>query len=161
MPDNDNYDVLYLSAQQEVEILLPKLQSIISSNYAKPFLLEYRIKSLESLKRKQELWKRKYGNIPSVDSLPDIIGYRISIDNEEDCEVLFDIINQSLNPQGLIDYYHNPKESGFKAFLCYLQNNDVNSEIQIMSSKMRDWTNETHDEHETTKYGIETPRNKR
>jgi len=158
---SDNYDILCLRAQQEVDTFLPQLRNIIASKYGKPFLLEYRIKSLESLKRKQKLWKREYGNIPNIDSLPDIVGYRISVDDETDCEVLSDIISQSLSPQSSIDYFHQPRETGFKAFLYYLQNTKVNSEVQIMSSKMRDWADETHDEHERTKYGVATPGHKK
>ena len=158
---SDNYDILCLRAQQEADKFLPQLRNIIASKYGKQFLLEYRIKSLESLKRKQELWQRKYGTIPNIDSLPDIVGYRISVDDENDCEVLSDIISQSLSPKRLIDYYHQPRETGFKAFLYYLQNTSVNSEVQIMSSKMKDWTNETHDEHVRTKYSVETPRHKK
>ena len=144
---------LFLIAEEEVKLFEPQLRDLIAINYNKPFTLEYRIKSLEKLQRKQILWQQNKGFLPSISQLPDIIAYRISVDDEEDCKIISSIISQFLRPQRLKDYFHIPKETGFKAFLYFFDNRRINTEIQIMSTKMRDWTNATHEEHDSLKYG--------
>ena len=149
---NINEEDLFVLAEEEMKTFEPQLRELISNNYNKPFTLEHRIKSLENLQRKQLLWKQRKGYLPRISQLPDIIGYRIAVDDEADCELIANIISSFLKPQGLIDYFHIPRETGFKAFLYYLENGKINTEIQVMSTQMKDWTNATHEEHENLKY---------
>lgn len=149
----NDYEDMFLKAQEYANIFSKKLYNIIKDKYKKPFLLEFRIKSFESINRKQELWQREYNFRPSFEKLPDIIGYRLSVENEEDCTVMSDVISEYLNPNRLIDYFNHPKETGFKAYLYYIEEDKFNSEIQIMTLSMRGWTNSTHQEHVIRKYG--------
>lgn len=58
----------------------------------KLLVLEYRIKFLESINRKQEYRQREFNYVPSYEKSPDVIGYRISAEAEADCTLISNII---------------------------------------------------------------------
>lgn len=146
-------DTILEDAKRQSEIFKLKLQELIESKYNKSFVIDSRIKSHESLERKKKLWKNKFGRDFSISAFPDVIGYRISVETEEECREIAKILNETIPPQGIIDYYKYPKETGFRAYLYHYTGYGINSEIQIMTFKMKEWTNSTHKEHEERKYG--------
>ena len=137
-------------ANKQLPIMERLIKLVIEKQYFKDYELESRIKGVDGLKRKQTQFPEKYGF--NVEAIPDILGFRVSVPSEEDCLVISEII-YGLAPYNVLDFFNNPKESGFKAFLYQLTSSSVNVEIQIMTYKMRDWTNATHEEHEQRKYG--------
>ena len=76
-----------------------------------------------------------------------------SVDSESDVYRIFALLNDYFEPSRVIDFFNNPKSTGYKAFNCFYDNWAFNTEIQIMTKEMRDWTNATHDEHNKRKYG--------
>lgn len=59
-----------------------------------------------------------------------------------------------LFPSKIIDRFHKSTENGFKAFLYYFENFGIKTEIQIMTTRIMEWTNATHEEHNKRKYGL-------
>jgi len=55
--------------------------------------------------------------------------------------------------EAVTNFFNNPKSTGYKAFNCFYDNWAFNTEIQMMTKEMRDWTNATHNEHNKRKYG--------
>lgn len=139
------------------------LKNEIEKCYSGPYELEYRIKSEEGIIRKQKKFFDSYGG--NIEEFPDILGFRISLPREEDCTQIASVLDK-LSPHHLLDFFNQPKPTGFKAYLYYFLfsvNTDVSvmtpevqvmtAEVQVMTFNMRDWTNETHYEHEIRKYG--------
>ena len=114
--------------------------------------LENRVKSLTKIHQKQELYSERSNPVDLFD-IPDIIGFRISVNTEEDVVRIFSILNKYFVPFRIIDFFNNPKFTGYKAFNCFYDIWGFKTEIQIMTKDMRDWTNATHDEHNERKYG--------
>lgn len=148
-----NEDKILEDAQRQSEIFKLKLQELIESKYKNSFVIDSRIKSHESIEGKKKLLKNKFGKDFTMSELPDVIGYRISVETEEECKEIAKILNEIIPPQGIVDYFKYPKDTGFRAYLYYYTGYGINSEIQIMTFKMKDWTNSTHKEHEERKYG--------
>ena len=142
---------LRVKAELHLVKIEEEIRELLNREYGKPYELECRIKTEESLLRKynefSELCKEQVSNVP------DILGFRISVVSQEDCPLIAELVVNNLKSKDVIDYFNSPKETGFKAYLCYLENQPVTTEIQIMSQAMRDWTNLTHKEHEIRKYG--------
>lgn len=146
-------EFLQITAEEQMERKRIQLESFLNTYYKKPYVLECRVKSIEKLRMKQELLSKKRGYQVDLAKLPDIIGFRISVDEESDVEELSALVQDILNPSRLIDYFNTPRTTGFKAYLYYFEDIGINTEIQIMTIKMKDWTNITHDEHNMRKYG--------
>lgn len=145
-----NLNELREKAMNQMKVLEPIIRTQLDTYYRKPYELECRIKTDENLLRKQAKYPEKYGD--DISKIPDVLGFRISAQFVDDCPLIANLIEEHFYPNRLLDYYNKPKESGFQAYLYYFTNQDVNMEIQIMTQKMRDWTNLTHYEHELRKY---------
>lgn len=123
----------------------------------KKYTLDSRIKNLEKVRTKQKYLKMK-GRPHELFDVDDIIGFRISADTDED---LFSIeaflegtIFYTHNMVKFVDFYANPKETGYKAFnIFFISSHGVRFEIQMMTEDMKKWTNDTHLEHDIRKYG--------
>ncbi|MCH5167168.1 MAG: hypothetical protein J1F35_04660 [Erysipelotrichales bacterium] len=148
----ETHEELQFLAQEEVEEFKPILTEFLDKNYGKPYTLEYRIKSPEKIRLKQELFSKMKGIDFPLWALPDIIGYRIGVESEEEVEVLNQLIKMEYEPIRIMDYFNNPKESGFRAYLQQFDNARVNTEIQIMTFDMIKWTNATHQDYDDKKY---------
>lgn len=145
---------LQLLATEQMEILEPQIIDFLYRYYGKPYVLDRRIKSTSKLKLKQKLFSDQKGYPVALEDLPDIIGFRISVESEAEVEEISELIKQIMRPNKVIDYFNNPKDTWFKAYLYYFENLEVNTEIQIMTEKMKEWTNLTHDEHNIRKYAL-------
>lgn len=152
--DNFEYLKLYFKAKKEIKSFEQKFQAYIKRIYKDEFLLEHRIKSLKSIKRKQSFAEHN-GSKLNLSQIPDLVGYRISVHNESDRNYLANLLffdgkswDKRLEPDYVINYFDPPRESGFNAILYRYENFAVNTEVQIMTFEMRKWTNETHGEYE-------------
>lgn len=147
-------DELQLLATEQMNRLKGRIKRFLDTHFAKPYILDCRVKSIEKLKLKQALFSQKYGYSVKLTDLPDIVGFRISVENEEDVEEVSELVKGFLSPSGVNDHFNNPGENGFKGFVYFFEVFGLNTEIQVMTTRMMEWTNATHDEHNKRKYGI-------
>lgn len=140
-------------AAKQMEELKTQLTNFLDRYYRKTYVLDCRVKTLDKLKLKQNLFITQKGYFVELTDLPDIIGFRISVETEKEVEELSNLISNKLQPSRVIDYFNKPRETGFKAYLYYFENIEINTEIQIMTVPMMEWTNATHEEHNERKYG--------
>lgn len=145
-------DELQLLAQEQMDRLKGRIKRFLDKHFAKPYILDCRVKTIEKMKLKQTLFLEKYGYQVELTELPDIVGFRISVENEEDVEEVSELVKGYLAPSRVNDYFNNPGEDGFKGFLYFLEVFGLNTEIQVMTTRMMEWTNATHDEHDKRKY---------
>lgn len=150
---NSEDEKLQLLAEAQMNRLTKEIKNFLNTYYDKPYILDSRVKSLDKLRLKQSLMSQKLGYAVELTDLPDIIGLRISVENEQDVEEMSELI-KILLPDKVMDYFNKPKENGFKAYLYYFEKVELNVEIQIMTMRMREWTNVTHEEHDIQKYGL-------
>ena len=152
-----DFGELYKQAEVNLENFKKAILYVLNSYYKKPFVLDYRIKSKEKLLLKQKLLEARDKEPVTISSLADIVGFRISVDTEDDVKEVSQLINKLFRVTRCIDYFSNPSPSGFKAFMYYFEDNNdsnmVNTEIQVMTKEMMHWTNETHKEVDERKYG--------
>ena len=147
------YELLREYAEIRLESLKPVIEDFLKQHYQKDYSLEYRAKTVEKMMAKAELWRQRGKSfIPT--KMPDIIGFRIAVDNESDVVELSNIIEQELNPISKTDYFTKPVRTGFKAYLYYLATDFLNVEIQVMTKEMALFANRTHDEYDLNMYGI-------
>lgn len=149
---NQNDEKLQLLAEQWMNNLELQIINFLDRCYGKPYTLDKRVKSIDKLKLKQRLFSNKRGYLVPLEELPDIVGFRISVESEEDVEIVSGIVKNLMLPNRVIDYFNKPKDTGFKAYLYYFDKYEINTEIQIMTERMKEWTNATHDEHNNRKY---------
>lgn len=140
-------------AGELMNILKEEIKNFLDKYYDRPYILDSRVKNLDKLKMKQALFSSEEGYQIKLSALPDIVGFRISVETEKNVEDLSELIKNRLLPNGIIDYFNKPKENGFKAFLFHFEDFGINTEIQIMTIRMMEWTNSTHEEHDYRKYG--------
>jgi len=172
--------------QYEYEALRT-IKECLDKYYKKPYSLDSRIKSVDSILR-----KIKARNI-CLQDIPDFIGLRVSVENESDIQVVAKILKQLLGDKVYKDYDHVPddmkegkrikffpfqnnewmnlsktfpyyliNEKGYveltqfpktyNAYHIYYKIGNINIEIQIMTTWLRDYTNETHNEYEQDRY---------
>ena len=148
---NNQYELQNL-ARIEIEKMTKKITLLLNKYYHKPFVLESRIKDINKLRMQQELYSKRYGYNVSLDELPDIVGFRISVENDSEVIFLGSIIKNFLEPNRFVDYFSNPKESGFKALIYYFKENNINVEIQVMTIEKMYFTNATQKKHDEIKY---------
>lgn len=149
------------------------IEMILSNKYGGPYQIDYRVKSPEKIiyKLQTRLGEKAFSsdlfrNINDFDNFDrktiasrrlklvnDQVGIRISVDEEDDVLALIKLFDECCEFDDIVDYFDTPKESGFKAFIYYLRIDGINIEIQLMTNKMRDWTNDTHDEYDIKTYG--------
>lgn len=135
----------------EMEEIKFEIMNILS-NYGKSYTLDCRVKTLEKIHQKQLLYQER--NKPcTLDDIPDIIGFRIAVETQEEVIRIYTLINSIFEPKRVVDFFNYPKSTGYKAFNCFYGNWAFGTEIQIMTKEMRDWTNATHEEHNKLKYG--------
>lgn len=135
----------------EIEEIKDSLINILSQSGIS-YQLDFRVKSLDRIHQKQLLFKERNRPCELFD-IPDILGFRISVDSKADVYSIFALLNTCFEPSRVVDYFNSPKSTGYQAFNCFYDNWAFNTEIQIMTNEMRDWTNATHDEHYKMKYG--------
>ena len=152
--DQNACEIIHDHAEIELESFQAMLENYLKMYYKKEFSLDYRIKSVEKMMKKIQLRRKQYGQAYGPHNLPDIIGFRVSVDTEDEVIELSNLIEIGLNPTRKVDHFVTPTDSGFKANLYYFNLNGVNIEIQVMTKEMELWTNQTHDEYNSQKYGI-------
>lgn len=143
-----NIEELRYVANIELEALEVEIRCLLDEYYKKPYELDFRVKSRNGILRKQE--KYKMNNITKI---PDIIGFRICLYDEADCEKVSNIIREYFKPIHVKDTFNKTKSFGFKAFIHYLFDRKINTEIQVMTTEMRDWINMNQTIYETSHYG--------
>lgn len=149
----EEYLNLLESEKSLIEQELNNNLGLLGKNYT----LESRIKDIEKVRIKQEYLKIK-GRPHKLTDVDDIIGFRISAENDEDLflikaflEGTFFCIYEMVK---IVDFYANPKDTGYKAFnIFFVSPRGIRFEIQMMTNEMKRWTNETHQEHDRRKYG--------
>ena len=146
-------DVFFKLAENQLSLFEVKIKNLLDSYYRKPYILDSRVKNINKLKKKQLYLSDIYNYPVELFDIPDIVGFRISVPTEEDVVEVSKIVKDKLLPTRLVDYFNKPRETGFKAFLYYFQDCKINTEIQIMTEEMMEWTNATHEEHNIRKYG--------
>ena len=149
------------------------IETLLKANYGKPYQIDYRVKSPEKIvyKLQTRLKEKAFAKDliihmryndeecrmalarERLSLINDQVGIRISVDDENEVLALIKLLGDFFTPEGTADYFSTPKESGFKAFVYYLTIDGINIEIQLMTNKMRDWTNQTHDEYDIKTYG--------
>lgn len=102
---------LQLLATEQMEILEPQIIDFLYRYYGKPYVLDRRIKSTSKLKLKQKLFSDQKGYPVALEDLPDIIGFRISVESEAEVEEISELIKQIMRPNKVIDYFNNPKDT--------------------------------------------------
>lgn len=127
----ENLEELAFLESEEQRVILKELLDL---KYGQDYILECRIKSMEKIKLKQELYRERYGDFSLFD-VPDIIGFRISVDTEEDVGKVMSLILNSYRPTRIIDFFNNPKSTGYKAYNVFFENLIINTEIQVMTKK--------------------------
>ncbi len=137
----------------EMEEIKTMLVNFLNNNCDFSYEVEARVKSLDKLKQKLALYSSMGVENPTLIDIPDIIGFRISLDNEAEVIKMINLINNFAEYHRTIDNFTYPKETGFKAFAFYYNCFGFNTEIQIMTKNMRNWTNKTHKEYDNKKYG--------
>ncbi len=140
-------DIARLEAYEMEEIL----KKFLDTFFGKDYILEFRIKSLAKMKLKQKLYAERKGSC-ELEDIPDIIGFRIAVDREDDVHELMDLICRFLHPTRVVNFFNNTY-TDYKAYNIFFEDIEINTEIQVMTKEMRDWTNMTHKEHDERKYG--------
>jgi len=149
---NQEEEKIQFIAEQWLEIFERQMTIFLDSYYGKPYTLDKRIKSVDKIRMKQRFLSEKKGYLVPLKEISDIVGLRISVESEKDVEIVSKIIKEEALPRKIIDYFNKPKDTGFKAYLYYFENFEVSTEVQIMTEKMKEWTNATHDEYNHRKY---------
>ena len=147
-------EIIHVRAKIQQEKFQVMLENYLKMYYKKEFSLDYRIKSVEKMMKKIQLRRKQYGQADGAQILRDIIGFGVSVNTEDEVIELSNLIEIGLNPTRKVDHFVTPTNSGFKANLYYFSLNGVNIEIQVMTKEMELWTNQTHDEYDSQKYGI-------
>ena len=156
-----SFDDLLYTANIMKNTLEESILNLLHREYDKHFILESRIKSVDKIKLKYKLQIKKglSGNANGL--VPDIIGFRISVDSEDEVDKIKKIFCQNwighiTHSFLLFDYIRSPKPSGFRAITIQYRvpffSDEIPFEIQIMTEQMRDWTNKTHLEYDEEKY---------
>jgi len=146
--------------EEQIEEVVNIVRKIMDLNFLGNYILDYRLKSLEKINLKLSLFERNHNRKFSVIELPDVIGLRISVDDEESIPVIvrYLIRQKAFKCYGIIDYFNNPKKNGFKAALLQFRTQksglQYNFEIQVMTKSMKKFAELTHGEHDKEKYGI-------
>lgn len=103
-------------------------------------VLHYRVKSKYSIYNKLKKYEKEWIN-PNINSLDDLIAFRIITDTSESCfkalEKLMD--NGEIVEERYDDYISNPKPNGYKAIqfpIKFTEISDINIEIQIVTHEM-------------------------
>ena len=138
----------------EMEEIKEMLIKFLDNNYYLPYILESRVKSISKLKQKLQLHISRGITGENVVDILDIIGFRISVDNEDEVINMVNLMQRFASYLRLKDQFNNPRSTGFKAFSYYYDCFGFNTEIQIMTKDMREWTNGTHKKHDERKYGL-------
>ncbi len=144
---------LYAQAEEKLGMLQVMFEDFLKTHYKKDASLSFRIKTVDKMIEKLKLRHQQYYNYTPQD-LPDIVGFRMAVDSESDVVELSQLIEKELKPSRKVDHFGQPTASGFKANLYYFHVDTTNVEIQVMTRKMELWTNQTHDEYNSQKYGI-------
>lgn len=152
--DQSACEIIHAHAKIQQEKFQVMLENYLKMYYKKEFSLDYRIKSVEKMMKKIQLRRKQYGQAYGAQNLPDIIGFRVSVNTEDEVIELSNLIEIGLNPIRKVDHFVTPTNSGFKANLYYFNLNGINIEIQVMTKEMELWANQTHDEYNSRKYGI-------
>ena len=123
-----------------------KLKQNTESITPKP-RIEGRIKSKYSIYKKLKKYEKEWIN-PKIESLDDLLAFRIIVGSEDSCykalEKLMD--SSSLNYEKFDDYISNPKKNGYRAIHFPLAFPDIHSreiEVQVLTEEM----------HHTNTYG--------
>ena len=152
--DQNTCEIMHANAEIELESFKAMLENYLKMCYKKEFSLDYRIKSVEKMMKKIQLRRNQYGQAYGAQNLPDIIGFRLSVNTEDEVIELSNLIERELNPTRKVDHFITPTDSGFKANLYYFSLNGINIEIQVMTKEMELWTNQIHDEYNYKKYSL-------
>ncbi len=145
---------IQIIARIQLETIQSELEDFFKKQYRKEFVLDSRIKTPEKMLKKIELRRKNGREEYSPFDIPDIIGFRVSVDSEDEVIEVSKLIEQELDPIRKVDYLNNPKESGFKANLYYFLYGPTTVEIQVMTKEMKLWTNQTHDEYNKRTYSL-------
>lgn len=147
----------YLALLENEKTLIEEEISKYLKIFGKKYVLDSRIKNPEKVRIKQEYLRIK-GRPNKITDIDDIIGFRISAENDEDLLSIKAFLERTLFCEyemvKCVDFYSKPKETGYKAYnIFFISTHGICFEIQMMTEDIRKWTNSTHKEHDIRKYG--------
>lgn len=140
-----NYSKLLKRSSFVIQEVVTNIVKILEGN---SYSIRHRVKSEDNIVRKQRLKNHK-----SPYDVEDIVGIRILVNDEQSCHNIRELLLNHYIPYKVSDYFKNPKDTGFKAYLIKVNFMNVNVEIQVMTFEMEKLTERTHLEHEKRKYG--------
>ncbi len=144
MPIKEKYleELAFLEMEEIKDVLISFLDKCNIS-----YELDFRVKSLDKIHQNQLLFKENNG-VSDLSDIPDIIGFRISVDSDQEVLRIFDLLFDYFIPISVGDVFNHTNNTGYKAFSCYYDVWGINTEIQIMTKNMRDYINSHHEEHD-------------
>ena len=145
-----SFEILNLEARKLIQTRLNEIKKNKEnlfeglSNQIKNLLIENGINTLIYGREKTpfSIWRKLQKKRVSLEQITDIIGFRIILDNEDECYQTLGILHKKWNciPGKFKDYISSPKINGYKS----LHTSVIGSykkpiEIQIRTSKMHDF----------------------
>lgn len=123
------------------ENLLNKYNNTLSKQISDiPFQIKGRIKGKYSIYNKLKKYEKEWKN-PNIESITDIIAFRIITKTNDDCYLVLEKIMDSaeLNTMLFDDYISNPKPNGYQAIhtiIKFPQISNLEFEVQILTEDM-------------------------
>ena len=102
--DQSTCEIIHAHAKIQQEKFQVMLENYLKMYYKKEFSLDYRIKSVEKMMEKIQLRRKQYGQAYGAQNLPDIIGFRVSVNTEDEVIELSNLIEIGLNPTRKVDH---------------------------------------------------------
>jgi len=102
----------------EIEEIKDILINILSQSGV-PYQMEFRVKSLEKIHQKQLLFKERNQSCELFD-VPDILGFRISVDTERDVYKVFALLNDYFEPIRVVDFLIILKVLAIKRLIAFM-----------------------------------------
>lgn len=133
-PDIEKY------RQRYVNIFNPMKEEL--SSVFKKEKIEGRVKTLISVVKK--LKKKNVGSEYTQDDFEDIIGTRVTFDNEKDLKKAVVVMRKNFNVKDEEDYISNPK-FGYRSYHFTVVKNGLPVEVQFRTNNMTKWADWNHD----------------
>ena len=83
---------MQLLATEQMDRLKVRIKRFLDTHFAKPYILDCRVKSIEKLKLQQAWFSQKYGSSVELTDLPGIVGLEYLLKNEEDVKEVSELV---------------------------------------------------------------------
>ena len=111
--DQETCEDLHTRAEFQLESVRQWLEDFLQTHYEKKFVLSYRIKSVEKM-----MIKIQYETY-EPQRLPDVIGFRVAVDTEDDVTEISNLIEKELTPIRKVDHLKNQHLADLK-LICII-----------------------------------------